>query len=359
MKELEVLQFLQTPLLGISLKDFILAFVFILLGFFLRKIVTIFFKKLIETAQKSRFRFDHLLLDSIAKPIGWVPPVVAIYLASLLLQLPSEPIDVQRFAAGLFRGSWILLGIWTALRVFEVICDLWMDLAAATETKLDNQLIPIFRKGGRAFLILLGIVLFVQNMGYSVGSLIAGLGLGGAAIALASRDTLANLFGSLVIFFDRPFQMGDWIQVDQIEGTVEDVGLRTIRIRTFANSLITVPNSFFTTSIINNFSRMERRRIKFNLGLTYETSAAQMKAIVAEIRQLILDNEDLHHDFFLVHFTGFQAYSLEILVYCFTVTTSWQEYMEIQEALLLEIMQKVEALGLEFAFPTQTLHLQK
>ena len=100
-----------------------------------------------------------------------------------------------------------------------------MDAAIATETKLDDQMIPILRKAGRAFLILLGIILFVQNMGYSVGSLIASLGLGGAAIALASRDTLANLFGSLVIFFDRPFQIGDWIEVDNIEGTVEGRGV--------------------------------------------------------------------------------------------------------------------------------------
>lgn len=206
MEVFEIFKLLQTPFLGISLKDFMLAFGLVLLGFFLRKIITIIFRKLIETAQQSPFRFDHLLLESLAKPLGWIPPLITVYFASLVFQIPSEPVDFERFAATLFRGSWILLGIWTVLRVFEVVCDLWMEIAAETETKLDDQLVPIFRKGGRAFIILLGIVLFVQNMGYSVGSLIAGLGLGGAAIALASRDTFANLFGSLVIFFDRPFQ---------------------------------------------------------------------------------------------------------------------------------------------------------
>ncbi|MBF0280783.1 MAG: mechanosensitive ion channel family protein [SAR324 cluster bacterium] len=358
METLEQFQFLQSQLLGISLIDIILAFSIILAGFFSRKIILLILGKLIHTADQSRFRYDGPFLESLSRPLGWITPMIAVYLASLILHLPSEPIDLNRFAAALFRASWILLGIWMALRLYEVVCDIWGDLAARTETVLDDQLVPILRKSGRVFLVLLGLVLFVQNMGYSVGSLIASLGLGGAALALASKDTLANLFGSLVIFFDRPFQIGDWIEVEHIEGTVEDVGLRTIRIRTFSNSVITVPNSFFTTSIVNNWSRMEKRRIKMTIGLTYSTSAEQMKEAVKGIKTIILEDERLRHDFFLVNFTGFGASSLNILVYCFTKTTVWQEFMDIQEEFLLKIMLKLEDLGLDFAFPTQTLHLK-
>ncbi len=357
MENFEILKFFQTQLLGITLQNLLISFGILLAGFFVRKIVMVFFAHLIQKARASRFQFDHLFLESLKKPVGWIPPLIAVYAASLILQLPTEPVDVERFVEALFRASWILLGIWIALRFFEVLCDLWTEAAIETDTKLDDQLIPILRKGGRAFLILLGVVLFVQNMGYSVGSLIASLGLGGAALALASRDTLANLFGSLVIFFDRPFQIGDWIEVDNIEGTVEDVGLRTIRIRTFANSLITVPNSHFTTSVINNWSRMEKRRIKLTIGVTYGTSARQMQAALQGIRTIIVEDDQIHHDFYLVNFIGFGAYSLDILVYCFTVTTVWQEHMDVKEAFLLKIMTKIEELGLEFAFPTQTLHL--
>lgn len=357
METFEKFQFLQKQLLGISLIDIMLAFSLILAGFFFRKIILLMFGKLIQTAEQSRFRYDRPFLESLSKPLGWVTPMIAIYLASLVLQLPSEPVDLARFAAALFRASWILLGIWMSLRLYEVVCDVWADLATRTETVLDDQVIPILRKSGRVFLILFGMVLFVQNMGYSVGSLIASLGLGGAALALASKDTLANLFGSIVIFFDRPFQIGDWIEVEQIEGTVEDIGLRTIRIRTFANSVITVPNSFFTTSVINNWSRMEKRRIKMTIGLTYDTSTEQMEDVLKAIKSIILEDEKLHHDFFLVNFTGFGTSSLNILVYCFTVTTAWQEYMDAREEFLLKIMLKIEELGLAFAFPTQTLHL--
>ncbi len=357
MEAFEKFQFLQNQLLGVSLIDIILAFSVILAGFFFRKIILLLFGKIIQTAEQSRFRYDGPFLKSLSKPLGWITPMISIYLASRILQLPSEPVDLERFAAALFRASWILLGIWMSLRLYEVVCDIWGDLATRTDTVLDDQVIPILRKSGRVFLILFGMVLFVQNMGYSVGSLVASLGLGGAALALASKDTLANLFGSLVIFFDRPFQMGDWIQVEQFEGTVEDIGLRTIRIRTFADSVITVPNSFFTTSVINNWSRMEKRRIKMTIGLTYDTSAAQMQTALESLKSVILEDQKLHHDFFLVNFTGFGSSSLNILIYCFTVTTAWQEYMEAQEEFLLKIMLTIEELGLEFAFPTQTLHL--
>ncbi len=352
-----ILQLLNYQLFDISLSQFIQAFGCIFGGFVLRRILLIILAKSIEQARQSRFRYDHLFLESLSNPLGWVPLVFAIYLASLVLQLPSEPINLQFFAASLFRASWILLTVWASIRLFEVICDIWAEIAAKTETKLDDQMVPIVRKSGRVFLIIIGIVLFLQNMGYSVGSLIASLGIGGAALALASKDTLANLFGSLVIFFDRPFQIGDWIEVHDIEGTVEDVGLRTIRIRTFANSIITVPNSFFTTSIINNWSQMQKRRIKMTIGLTYDTSSEQMQQALKAIRDIILEDESLHHDFFLVNFVGFGAYSLDILIYCFTKTTAWKEHMDAKEEFLLKIMRKVEELGLEFAFPTQTVHL--
>ncbi|MBF0289584.1 MAG: mechanosensitive ion channel family protein [SAR324 cluster bacterium] len=357
MEELTVLQFLEYQLFDISLIQLVQAFGCIFGGFILRRILLIVFNKSIERARLSRFRYDHLFLESLSRPLGWIPLVAAIYFATVVLQLPLEPVNFQFFAASLFRASWILLAIWASIRLFSVICDIWSDVAAKTETKLDDQMVPIVRKSGRVFLIIVGIVLFLQNMGYSVGSLVASLGIGGAALALASKDTLANLFGSLVIFFDRPFQIGDWIEVKDIEGTVEDVGLRTIRIRTFANSLITIPNSFFTTSIINNWSQMQKRRIKMTIGLTYDTNAEQMQQALKEIRDLLLEDNNLHHDFFLINFVGFGAYSLDILVYCFTKTTVWKEHMDIQEAFLIKIMRKIEELELNFAFPTQTVHL--
>jgi len=201
------------------------------------------------------------------------------------------------------------------------------------------------------------VVMILQNLGYSVTSLIAGVGLGGAALALASKDTVANLFGSLVIFIDRPFQIGDWVEIGPVEGTVEEVGLRVTLIRTFANSLITVPNAQLTTTAINNWSRMRKRRIKLTLGLTYDTTPDKMEAAVEAVREVLRQEERIDQSFFLVNFTDLGAHSVDIFVYCFTITTRWDEHLQIRQDVLLKFMRAIKDLGLQFAFPTQTIHL--
>jgi MscS family membrane protein len=195
-------------------------------------------------------------------------------------------------------------------------------------------------------------------MGYSVGSLLAGLGIGGFAVAMASKDTVANLFGSLVIFLDKPFQIGDWIEMESTEGTVEEVGLRTTRIRTFANSLVTVPNLLFTSHTVNNWSRMKKRRIKMTIGITYSTSAKKVDELVNRIRQLIENDEHIRNDFYLVNFDSFGPSSLGIFVYCFTATTNWADFLQAKQEFMLNIMDCVKELGLEFAFPTQSIHVE-
>jgi len=200
--------------------------------------------------------------------------------------------------------------------------------------------------------------MIIQNAGGDVGSLLAGFGIGGVAVAMASKDTIANLFGSVVIFIDRPFQIGDWVDIGGQEGTVEEVGLRVTRIRTFANSLITVPNSQLTTTAINNWSRMQKRRIKLTIGLTYDSNADQMEKAVEAIRDVLRSDERIAQDFFLVNFTDFGPSSLDIFVYCFTNTVRWDEYMQVRQEVLLAFMRRIQALGLSFAFPSQSVYVE-
>lgn len=246
-----------------------------------------------------------------------------------------------------------------ALRLTDGLCDLWHARAQKTEDTFDDQLVPLVRQGGKSVLVVGALLLGSQALGWDVTSLLAGLGIGGAAIALASKDTIANLFGSIVVFVDRPFQVGDWVELSGHEGTVEEVGLRTTRIRTFANSVITVPNSALTTSAINNWSRMQKRRIKLTLGVTYGASAAQLRAAVASIRELLAENPQIDDGFSLVNFNDFGASSLDIFVYCFTTTTNWAEYMQAREDLLLSIMERLQGLGLSFAFPSQSVYVEQ
>jgi len=245
-----------------------------------------------------------------------------------------------------------------ALRLIDGFCDRWVVLAKSTADTFDDQLVPLVRQAGKATLLIAAILLGSQAVGWDITSLLTGLGIGGAAIALASKDTIANLFGSIVVFVDRPFQVGDWVELSGHEGTVEEVGLRTTRIRTFANSMITVPNSALTTSFINNWSRMKKRRIKLTIGVTYDANASQLRAAVAAIRDVLAKDPRIDQEFSLVNFTDFGSSSLDIFIYCFTTTTQWVEYMDVREDVLLKMMERLQALGLSFAFPSQSLYVE-
>ncbi len=354
----ELKQYLSLEIMHIALYQYLLAFLAVLAGFVLKQISSWITDRLCKITRESRFKIGDVLVNSIAPPLGWAFLIGGLYLATLALPLPDDPVDVRYFVNALVRSALAVLFVWFGIRLINQLTDMWMEKAKVTETRLDEQFIPIVRSSSKVFFVIIGVVLFLQNLGYSVTSLLAGVGLGGAAIALASKDTLSNLFGSLVIFMDRPFHIGDWIEVGDIEGTVEEVGLRTTRIRTFANSVITLPNASLTTTAINNWSRMKKRRIKTTIGLTYDTGPEKMAEAVKMIRELIKSDPNIRDDFYLVNFDSFGAYSLDIFIYCFTVTTDWTEFLNAKQEFLLNIMSGIHDLGLNFAFPTQSLHLE-
>lgn len=351
-------EFLAASIGGITVKVYLCAFLAILGGFLARWIVTTVLGGIAKGAGKTRTEIDDMLIRAFVRPAGWACLLGGLYAALLILPLPSEPVDIRKFSDSLVKGFSILIIIWCAGLLLDGLIQIWKIRADASDSRIDDQLVPLVHKAGKVFLYVVGIVLFLQNLGYSVASLIAGLGLGGAAIALASKDTLANFFGSVVVFVDRPFHVGDWIEMDGIEGTVEEVGLRTTRIRTFANSLITMPNSMLTTTAIENWSRMKKRRIKMNVGVTYSTSPEKMEQLVEGIRAIIAADEAMDHEYYLVYFNAFGPSSLDVFIYCFTRSTVWAEYLAARQNFMLKIMRLVDELDLEFAFPTQTLHVE-
>jgi MscS family membrane protein len=169
---------------------------------------------------------------------------------------------------------------------------------------------------------------------------------------------VANFFGSVVVFADRPFQVGDWVEFSDIEGTVEEIGFRTTRVRRFDKSLVSVPNQMFSTTPITNHSERPIRRVLMNVGLTYETSAEELRTLLAEARELVAKHPGIDPGFQLVHFVEFGESSLNLMIYCFTSTAVWTEYLQIREELMLELMDLVERHGVEMAFPTRTVYLR-
>ena len=208
---------------------------FILAGFILRAIVnTIVAKRLIALAEKTETKADDIASKALVSPLGLILPVVGIYLAVRTL-LSVHP-DWLATSDKVFMVVSILVITWTAFKMVDAATLLLMELASKTDSKLDDHVVPLVRKALKTFISILAFILVAQNLGYSVSGLLAGLGIGGLALAMASKDTLANLFGSIMILIDRPFQVGDWITFPGGDGVVEEVGMRSTRIRTFAQT---------------------------------------------------------------------------------------------------------------------------
>ncbi len=271
-----------------------------------------------------------------------------------LLDFDTEVEDVVARAAGLLAALAIIL---LAYRAIDILVDVMTRRARQTETKLDDSLVPLMRTSLRLFVGVVGLLFVLSNIDVDVSSLIAGLGLGGLAFALAAQDTVKNLFGGVTIFADKPFEVGDWVVVDDIEGTVEQVGFRSTRVRTFYNSQVTVPNGRLIDAGVDNMGRRTWRRYKTTLGVGYHTTPDQMQAFVEGIRAIIRSKPDMRQDYYIVEFHGFGAASLDVLVYCFIDAVDWNEELRVRHVFNLDIMRLAERLGVDFAFPTQTIHV--
>lgn len=351
----ELPESLKNEWLGFAVWQYIAIFFWLLLGLVLRKVFEFILDNYIHRlAKKTKFTWDDDLINGIDKPFGFIF-MMFFWLATFTnLQLS---VTVNHYLSLTLEVVISLGFIWLFYNLSDVFSKYLGVLTSKTETKLDDQLVPLIRKTLRFFVLVMGVILILQNNGYNVASLIAGLGIGGLAVALAARDTLANFFGSVTIFVDKPFRIGDWIKVGSVEGTVEEVGFRSTRIRTFYNSLVSVPNSNISNNDVDNLGLREYRRLLTTLNLTYSTSPEQMEAFVEGIKAIVKSNSHFRQDFYEVHFNAFGAHSLDVMVYVFFKVPDWSTELQQKHNFFLEVLKLAKEVGVEFAFPTQTLHV--
>jgi len=351
----EVPHWAQREFLGIAVWQYGAAFGFVVLGLALRKVSDYFFKaRLIPLLEKTRYEFDHLVAGAASSPVGVLFALLGLYGAFAVLPLST---GASRFVFGALKVLVAGDVLWFLFRVVDIGDRYLRQLAQRTDSKLDDQLVPVIRRALKVTIGVIGFVWVVQLLGYSVSSLIAGLGIGGLAIALALQDTLGNFFGSVFVFLDRPFAVGDWVKIGDVEGVVEDIGFRTTRIRTWPTSLVSIPNRTVASSVIDNWSRMPKRRVVQTVGVTYETSADQMEQAVEGIRKILEADEGVDQDFVVVRFNEFGDSSLNILVYYFTKATAFADHMATRERVNLAIMRLLDSMGLSIAFPSHTVYL--
>lgn len=341
--------------MGIKVWQYFAIFVWLLLGFIVGIIFEFFFDRYARRlVKRSQTVWDNKLLQEIEKPISFLITILFFWSTFTNLRFSvSINYYLSTILEVLVSGSFI----WLLYNLSNVFSDYLTHLTSKTKSKLDDQLVPLLRKTLKIFVVVIGVIFILQNNGINVASLLAGLGLGGLAFALAARDTLANFFGSLTIFLDQPFQIGDWIKTDHAEGTVEEVGFRSTLIRTFHNSVVSVPNSILANTEVDNMGLREYRRLKMMLNLTYSTTPEQMEAFVEGIKAIIKANDNIRQDYYEVHFNEYGAHSLNVLVYLFFDVETWSEELQQRHNFLLEIYRLAEEIGIEFAFPTKTIHV--
>ena len=294
----------------------------------------------------------------VGKPLGLLLGSFMFYnaLQSLMLYNDNFFFNTLTVTFHIISLASVIWFLWQAsngaLHIFEL-------KAQKTESKFDDLLVPMFRTASRLVLFLLAIFMGAKILKYDVSHLIAGLGIGSLAVALAAKDTIENLFGSVTVVLDRPFQIGDWVVIDDKEGSVEKLGFRSTRIRTFYDSVITVPNSKLISAVVDNMGKRKYRRIKTTLGITYQSSPDQIEAFCEGVRELIRTHPYTRKDYYHVYLNNFGASSLDVMLYCFVEVPDWAVELREKERLFLDIMRLAQELNVEFAYPTQTLFMQK
>lgn len=324
----------------------------ILLSVFLRKLVASLLKK----PRKKVENFLTVLLDGLSSPLAFLVVFTGFYFSVLVLDLHGT---VNHLALNVIQ----FLLTFTVIRIIYVLIDdvaLQMgNLAGETESRLDDQLIPVLRKLAKVVIAAIGIVFFMQLKGYPVTGIIAGLGIGGLAFAFAAQDSIAGIFASVALFLDRPFMVGDFVQVGSVSGTVEEVGLRSTRIRTLGKTLVTIPNKEIVDSTIDNLSKRPMRRCLITLGITYNANAEQMADLVKGLREMLVGDDMVQHQGSNVHFTTFGDSSLNVEMAFFIKTADYSKFLQSRQEINIKIMHIVQNLGLDFAFPSTTVYLEK
>lgn len=326
-----------------------------LLAAFIQKIV---FEKLHARLQKTANRWDDAVLEALRQPLTVLIWIVGIALAAHIAGQKTESSLFHAVAPARDMGI-VTCFAWFLIRLVKRGQEVVVASRRAKGREIDLTTADAVSKLLRISVIITAVLAGLQTMGVSVSGVLAFGGMGGIVVGLAAKDLLANFFGGLMIFLDRPFAVGDWVRSPDrsIEGTVEDIGWRLTRIRTFDQRPLYVPNSTFSTIAVENPSRMSHRRIFETIGVRYD-DADRLTAILNDVRAMLAEHQDIDQSqLTMVYFNAYAASSLDFFIYCFTKTTIWKEYHRVKEDVLLEIMRIVVRNGAQIAFPTTTVHV--
>lgn len=329
----------------------------VLLTLCLALVARIALGRLMRRAELSHNLWDDALLGAMQRPLNWFIWLVGLTLAAEIGARVADD-TLLEFLLPLRKIGVILLITWFLVGFISRAEENFRD-PEFTDEPVDETTVRAVGKLLRMSVVITSVLVLLQSMGYSISGVLAFGGIGGIAVGFAAKDLLANFFGGLMIYMDRPFSVGDWVRSpdQEIEGTVEDIGWRLTRIRTFDKRPLYIPNATFTHISLENPSRMSNRRIKETIGVRYD-DAARLPDIVKAVEKYLAEHPDIDHDqILMVNFNAFAAYSLDFFIYTFTKTTDWKTYHQVKQQVLFDILQIIADHGAECAFPTSTVHV--
>jgi len=309
------------------------------------------FRVVLKYTRRTKTDVDSALVLAFERPARSLIVIIGLFLALNVLPLPSAAVEI---IINIFRSLIIIFISWGFYNLlggsaFRELSD---------KVDVEQSITDFMGKVIRFIIIALAVSIVAQEWDYDVTGFIAGIGLGGLAFALAAQDTARNVFGGIVIILDKPFDCGDWILTPSVEGTVEEISFRSTKVRTFANALVTVPNSVLADEAVTNWTRMKKRQITFHVGVTYTTPRDKLQSCVERIKGYLREHPEVHPDTIFVRFDRFSDSSLDIFLYFFTRTTVWGEFLAVKEEINFKIMEILEEEGVSIAFPSRSLYFE-
>ena len=352
---------LQKMFYGNTIQDYLIWILIVTIGFLFKKNFSQYITKILfRIIRKSTNINVNEFYIIVKRPIDYLILLIFLYFGSRHINFS----ELGEYGEGLISKVYVFAlmtcFIWFFLKLIDYFKFILMKRAEKTASKLDDQFVPFFSSLMKVIIVVLGLFTVLATVfNIDITALAAGLGVGGIAVAMASKESLENLFGSFIIFLDKPFTVGDIVTIGGISGTIENVGFRSTRIRTFDKSLVTVPNKKMVDAELDNLGMRDSRRVKFNVGLTYNTNKTQIKNIVKDIKKYLDNHKKTIKNFGRVKFLEFDSSSLNIMVIYYVPGTNWDSYLDIKEEINFKIMDIVKKHKSDFAFPSTTVYLKK
>lgn len=335
--------------------EWAIALLILVASFVLAKMIYWIFGNIIKKATaKTKTRIDDIIIDTLHGPVILGLTIFGLWYGIRQLAFPDS-IDI--WVTNVYHVLVAITITWLIARLVDaIIKEYLIPLTEKSESTMDDQIIPVVRKGLRAAIWILGIIVAMNNAGYNISALLAGLGIGGLALAMAAKDTVSNIFGGITIFTDKPFKINDRIKLDGFDGMIEEIGIRCTRLRTLDGTLVTVPNSKFTGGMVENITEEPSRKVVLNLGLVYETPTDKMEKAMELLKEIGTANTALEEKL-IIGFNSFGDFSLGIIFIYYI--KSGEDILGAQTSINLEIKRKFEEHGIDMAFPTQTIYTKQ